>query len=187
MCPVTTHNYIYSPLKYKDDGRDVVSFIDFITIHSTFPAINAWISYQMYYNLAITATTVCDTSYFDDVSGNYCSGYPADDGLHKDTRYYYFYPFLMQPSLIAFALLFVETSINITYYKDCVFAWTNLCMYLGMFWVNRLEKLKDKHAPVQQQLEAAIQEYFFEDGHGSTSTSPGVEMLFYGGSGQAAD
>lgn len=36
---------IYKPLKYKDDGRDVVSVIDFITIHVTFPAINAWISY----------------------------------------------------------------------------------------------------------------------------------------------
>lgn len=65
---VTTQYYIYSPLKYKDDGRDVVSFIDFITIHATFPAINAWISYQLYYYLAITSTTICDTEYFNEVT-----------------------------------------------------------------------------------------------------------------------
>lgn len=46
----------------------------------------------------------------------------------------------MTPCLIAFGLLFVETSINITYYKDCVFAITSLCMFLGMFWVNRKYK-----------------------------------------------
>ena len=36
---------IYKPLKYKDDGRDVVGWLDFVTIHTTFPAINAWVSY----------------------------------------------------------------------------------------------------------------------------------------------
>ena len=41
---VTTY-LVYEPLKYKDDGRDVISIADFITIHVTFPAINAWVSY----------------------------------------------------------------------------------------------------------------------------------------------
>ena len=91
---VTTHYFIYSPLKYKDDGRDVVSFIDFITIHATFPAINAWISYQMYYYLAITATTVCDTSYFDDIRTAYCDGYndiASTDTHYIDEKHVYFY------------------------------------------------------------------------------------------------
>ena len=76
---VITHYYIYSPLKYKDDGRDVVSFIDFITIHGTFPSINAWISYNLYYYLTITVTTICDTDYFDNVTSDYCQDYKASD------------------------------------------------------------------------------------------------------------
>ena len=59
---------IYQPLKYKDDGRDVVSFIDFITIHVTFPTINAWISYNLYFSMMITVATVCDTAAFDSLT-----------------------------------------------------------------------------------------------------------------------
>ena len=141
VCIVTTHYYIYSPLKYKDDGRDVVSFIDFVTIHGTFPAINAWISYQMYYYVTITVTTVCDTTYFDDLTTDYCANYLAVRDKHdphsNETKYLYFYSILVTPSLIAFALLFVESSINVTYYKDCVFALTSFFMFIGMYWVNR--------------------------------------------------
>ena len=142
---VTTHYYIYSPLKYKDDGRDVVSFIDFITIHGTFPSINAWISYNLYYYLTITVTTICDTDYFDNVTSNYCKDYgPMKDADDERGIYLYFYPALMTPSLIAMGLLFVETSINVTYYKDCVFALTNFFIFIGMFWVNH--KAKSPHS-----------------------------------------
>ena len=58
--------------------------------------------------------------------------------------YLYFYPALMTPSLIAMGLLFVETSINVTYYKDCVFALTNFFIFIGMFWVNH--KAKSPHS-----------------------------------------
>ena len=139
---VTTHYYIYSPLKYKDDGRDVVSFIDFITIHGTFPSINAWISYNLYYYLAITVTTICDTDYFDNITSDYCEDYTNSKDLRE--KYLYFYPALMTPSLIAMGLLFVETSINVTYYKDCVFALTSFCIFIGMFWVNH--KAKSPHS-----------------------------------------
>ena len=40
------------------------------------------------------------------------------------------------PSLIAFCLLFVEASIYITYYKDCIFAFVILLTFMGMMWVN---------------------------------------------------
>ena len=63
LSPVVIHYLIYRPLKYKDDGRDVVTLLDFLTIHCTFPAINAFISYQLYFCLMLTATTVCDTTY----------------------------------------------------------------------------------------------------------------------------
>ena len=118
----------------------MVSFIDFVTIHGTYPAINAWISYQMYYYVTITVTTVCDTSFFDDLTTDYCEDYFAhrdkDDPTSKNTIYLYFYSILVTPSLIAFGLLFVESSINLTYYKDCVFALTTFFMFIGMYWVN---------------------------------------------------
>ena len=39
-------------------------------------------------------------------------------------------------------LLFVEASMYLTYYKDCVFAFTILLLYIGMLWVNFLFRLK---------------------------------------------
>ena len=66
---------IYKPLKYKDDGRDVVNWLDFVTIHMTFPAINVWASYQLYYSILITVTTMCDSSYIGAESSNYCISY----------------------------------------------------------------------------------------------------------------
>ena len=59
---MTFHYFIYVPIKYKDDGRDIVSFIDFVTIHVTFPAINAWITYFLYYTIIVTVTTVCESN-----------------------------------------------------------------------------------------------------------------------------
>lgn len=130
---MTIHYFIYSPLKYKDDGRDIVSFIDFVTIHVTFPAINAWITYFLYYTIIVTVTTVCDSNrIFTNVISQYCTNY-WNAGDEKET---YFYYNLFIPSQIAFILLFVEASINLTYYKDCVFAVTVLSSYLGMLWVN---------------------------------------------------
>ena len=91
---LTVHYLIYRPLKYKDDGRDVVSFIDFITIHCTFPAINAWISYQMFYSAMITVTTICDTPLFNEIDSDWCSNYskiPEDTVEHLLDRNRYFY------------------------------------------------------------------------------------------------
>ncbi len=62
-------------MKYKDDGRDVVTFLDFLTIHCTFPAINAWISYQLYFCAFITSTTVCDTTYLKELDTQFCTDY----------------------------------------------------------------------------------------------------------------
>lgn len=36
---------LYDKVKYKDDGRELVGFIEFITIHVTFPVLNAFTSY----------------------------------------------------------------------------------------------------------------------------------------------
>ena len=42
---LVVHYLIYKRIKYKDDGRELVSFADFFTIQLTFPFINSWITY----------------------------------------------------------------------------------------------------------------------------------------------
>ena len=124
---------IYEPLKYKDDGRDVVSVADFFTIHVTFPAINAWITYQMYYCVMVTVATLCDTKLFSLYDSSFCIEY---QGAGYDKRLVYWYTQMVPLSVIVFALLFVEASVNLTYYRDCVFSSTVFCIYLGMLWVS---------------------------------------------------
>ena len=60
---------IYEPVKYKDDGRDVVTMADFITIHVTFPVMNAWVTYQMYFCMMASVTTICYTGQIENYSG----------------------------------------------------------------------------------------------------------------------
>ena len=136
LSPVVIHYLIYRPLKYKDDGRDVVTLLDFLTIHCTFPAINAFISYQLYFCLMLTATTVCDTTYLKQLETQFCTEYENIPNIEYMKRYTYFYSYLRVPSYIVFSLLFVEASINLTYYKDCIFAMTTLLIFIGMLWVN---------------------------------------------------
>ena len=56
---IVLHFMIYKTTKYKDDGRDLVSFVDFISIHCTFPIMNAWITYQTLYVFFMTLATIC--------------------------------------------------------------------------------------------------------------------------------
>ena len=46
-------------MKYKDDGRELVSWFEFLTIHVTFPVINAWISYQLAYEINVVLALTC--------------------------------------------------------------------------------------------------------------------------------
>lgn len=40
---------IYRKIKYKDDGRELVTGWQFLTNHVSFAYINAWCTYQMFY------------------------------------------------------------------------------------------------------------------------------------------
>jgi hypothetical protein len=46
-------------VKYKDDGRELVGIVEFITIHVTFPVLNAWISYQLAYQFIVLLAESC--------------------------------------------------------------------------------------------------------------------------------
>jgi hypothetical protein len=47
LLKVFTNYLVYNSIKYKDDGRDAVSFADYVAIHFTFPALNAFTTYLM--------------------------------------------------------------------------------------------------------------------------------------------
>ena len=78
---------------------------------------------------------MCDSSYIGAESTAFCQAYHRFDSK-PDEQYVYFYNALVAPSLLAFFFLFVEASINLTYYKDCVFALVTLFMYEGIYWAN---------------------------------------------------
>ncbi len=53
------HFFLYRQVKYKDDGRELVGIVEFITIHVTFPVLNAWISYQLAYQFIVLLAESC--------------------------------------------------------------------------------------------------------------------------------
>ena len=59
-----------------------------------------------------------------------------NDVISPAQKYIFYYSKMVIPSIIIFLLLFVEASVNLTYYKDCVFAFTVFLLYIGMLWVN---------------------------------------------------
>lgn len=82
----------------------------------------------------VSITTICESNYFNGVDDFWCLDYNAlSAGFEKNT---YFYSYMIVPSVWAFVLLFVEASVNLTYYKDCVFALTTFSMFIGMLWFN---------------------------------------------------
>lgn len=52
--------FIYLRLKYRDEGFEMVQWNEFITVHVTFPVINAWLSYTLVYILFLNIVNLCD-------------------------------------------------------------------------------------------------------------------------------
>ena len=127
------HYLIYRTVKYKDDGRDLVTPADFVTIHVTFPFISAWITYQIVYTALIVLCAMCpDTGQQDSLNDwSFCAEYYTPD----TARFYYI--MTVEPSKIAFLLIFTEMSIAITYYKDVIFSLATLVNFIGMLIVSQ--------------------------------------------------
>ncbi len=76
-------------------------------------------------------------------------------------KYTYFYSYLKIPSYVVFCLLFAEASINLTYYKDCVFAFVTFMIYFGMLWVNFHYKTSQANkVPDEEESDQQVQELF---------------------------
>jgi hypothetical protein len=48
---IYVHIFVYTKIKYKDDGRDYVRLIEFLAIHVTFSILHSCLSYYVVYSL----------------------------------------------------------------------------------------------------------------------------------------
>jgi hypothetical protein len=55
-CVVTIEAALYSRVKYADDGREMVTPSEFVSLHFTFTLMSAWISYQVAFQFLILAS-----------------------------------------------------------------------------------------------------------------------------------
>lgn len=120
-------------MKYKDDGRDLVTVADFVALHVTFPFINAWVTYQIVYVASIALCAMCPDQGMPNSPNDwyFCQRYVTPDAA----RFYYI--LCVEPSKAAFLLIFIEMSIYITYYKDVMFSLLTLVNFVGMLIVSQ--------------------------------------------------
>ena len=139
LLKMQVHYMLYLKVKYKDDGRELVTFADFITIQVCFPALNAWMTYQFFFMLFLTVSTICPPDIEDSKSykfqKRFCPRYYEDnpvlaqDPNWKETvMYNWLYPYCCAAVII----IFMELSIFLAFYKDVIFSLVTLANYCGM-------------------------------------------------------
>ena len=106
------HYFGYRRIKYLDDGRDFVSFKEFISVHCTFSVLNSWMTYFLCYNLFVYLNGL-----LKDTSKNILV---LDDYM----------------AIVAMILMAFESSIYLAYYKDAIFSFVTLLNYIGMYFFN---------------------------------------------------
>jgi hypothetical protein len=57
--------YLYFKVKYKDDGRYIVSWASFFGVHGMFSILSAWILVELFHNAILTADTLEDKHNFN--------------------------------------------------------------------------------------------------------------------------
>lgn len=125
-----------------------MSFADFFTIQVTFPAMNAWITYQTLYVFFITISMLCPTDQNAEIAAfeNYCPDYwsPLLIIAKDDPKNVIMYNWLFPGSIAALSLLFIEMSIYLAFYKDVIFASTTAVLFSGILLVTYKEELIEK-------------------------------------------
>lgn len=100
-------------IKYKDDGRDYVSFREFVCIHMTFSILHSWLTYFLIFNI-FQSLWVIETFEPD--------WYEVINVIDKYNL-----------AIISFIIMFVEMSIFLANFKDVIFATVTLLCYIGMY------------------------------------------------------
>lgn len=146
LLKIVIYLFIYRPIKYKDDGRELVSWFEFLTIHVTFPVLNAWVTYQLVYNVFIILATTCpfpvqENTFF------WCTSQDTDDAT------VYYYDLFLVPSQLTYMIIIIEATINLAYYKDVVFGFMVLIEFSGMLYFS----IQTEHQNPQPQNGQASQ------------------------------
>ena len=108
------HCFGYKRVKYLDDGRDYVSFKEFLSIHVTFSVLNSWMTYFVIFNFFSFVKIWGKINYID-----------------QELEFF---------GIIAMVIMMFETVVYLAYYKDVIFAMVTLLNYIGMYIHNYEEK-----------------------------------------------
>lgn len=107
------HFFGYRKVVYKDDGRDYVTFSEYVSINCTFSCLHSWVTYFCIFSFF--------KSYFD------------WEGIENND-----YEKLKQLDIgiigvFAMALMFIEMTIYLVYRKDVIFGLMTLADFVGMY------------------------------------------------------
>jgi len=124
-------------VKYRDDGRELVTWLEYLTIHTTFPFLNAWASYYLTYTISVLMITMCPYSRPDLKDKIWCNG---DYSLPEKQ---YEFSIFTWTAYFAYALLTCENMIYLAYYKDVAFSFAVVGEFCGMFYFAKQTEQSD--------------------------------------------
>jgi len=131
------HVLMYRKVKFRDDGRDVVTGTDFVAIHVTFAMMNAWLTYVWFFIMFVAISKLCP--YPDLLIPNappmyfFCAISNPND---VPPLQQYYYNLLLNPSKVVYAVILTEMVIYLAYYKDIIFSSVVLTNFVGMGSIN---------------------------------------------------
>lgn len=136
---VVQTDFCYHRVKYKDDGREIVSFMEFLTIHCTFPIINAWMSYNLAFEFIAVLSQYCPyTPLADAPDWRFCGSHPE-----AKSEQAYYYSLFLNPAKVCYLILVCENLINLAYYKDIIFGLVVILEFAGIFYNSYNSSLKE--------------------------------------------
>lgn len=122
---IYVHIFVYTKIKYKDDGRDYVRLIEFLAIHVTFSILHSCLSYYVVYSLMYNLELLFCSNTIDPES------YAAQTVIDVNGCSIIGISYITW-NIFAMIVLAIEMCIYLAYYKDVIFSMITLANYIGM-------------------------------------------------------
>lgn len=126
---------IYNRIKYRDDGRDLVTGTDFFCIHVSVSFMNSWLTYQLFYIGFISFSRLCSypvPGYVEESPNYFCPSFP--NVLPPRDQYYY--NMFLWPSKACILIMLLEAVVYLADYKDIIFSSGIVLYFVGMLMNN---------------------------------------------------
>jgi hypothetical protein len=114
---VYIHLFGYRKVIYKDDGRDLVTMREFICVNFTYSALHQWVTYMTVFTLFKSTVD----------SLGLTEGSDSDSGK---------FDIVSILGVVSMTIMFLETSIYISYKKDILFSLMSLIDFIGIYVYN---------------------------------------------------